>query len=224
MLEEFIELKKDIESLTEKENIISFLLYGSMLTDRNNANDLDGVIIVKKVDGSLKSLFKLLENKYKKLDFNIYSEEEVLNNLSYYTREFKLEYLSKALCLYGKNILEDKSLEVSSFSYKQSILIRSIEHLQLVRQKYFLSSVSDDIKLAYFNKYLIRICKNILLFKGLYSYINVNNLSEREIIIKISEIKHFNIFNSLENIKSPEDYILLFNILSKILIKLKSEL
>lgn len=224
MSEEFLKLKNDIESLLLQHNLVSFLLYGSVLTSRNNAHDLDGIIIVKKVDDSLKSLFKLLENKYKKLDFNIYTEDEILSNLSFYTREFKLEYLAKSLCLYGNNILEQEFLKVDNFKYRQSILIRSIEHVQLVRQKYFLSLDPDSVKLVYLKKYLIRICKNILLFKGAYNYTQVNLLEEDEIEKVLAEHEILLSSISLRDLNSVEECFILIQSLSSVLIKCKEEL
>lgn len=224
MSEEFLKLKNDIESLLLQDNLVSFLLYGSVLTSRNNAYDLDGIIIVKKVDDSLKSLFKLLENKYKKLDFNIYTEDEILSNLSFYTREFKLEYLAKSLCLYGNNILEQEFLKVDNFKYRQSILIRSIEHMQLVRQKYFLSLDPDSVKLVYLKKYLIRICKNILLFKGAYNHTEVNLLEEDEIEKVLAEHEILLSSISLKDLNSAEEYFISIQSLSSVLVKCKEEL
>ncbi len=226
MNEKFLKLKKEISSIPDKDNLVSVLIYGSILDNKNNRNtinDLDIIIVVKKVDSTLNNLFKLLLNKYKNIDFNVYSYEEILNDLSFYTREFKLEYLAKGLCIYGKNIFHDEFLKVNNYEYKQSILIRSIEHLQMVRQKYFSSSLNYNQKFDYLKKYFIRISKNILLFCGVDNYSSVNKLDKNEIFKKLITIGMFDVLPDIDNIKKLDEYFNLFNIISKVLIRCKKD-
>ncbi len=222
MSKEFLKLQKQISLLNNKGNFVSILIYGAMLLDSNKAKDLDIVIVVKKVNAELSNLFNLLE-KYKNLDFNIYTYDEITNNLSYYTREFKLEYLSKGLCIYGKNIFYDEFLKVSDYQYKQSILIRSIEHLQIVRQKYFSNLLSEEKKFLFLEKYFLRISKNILLFKGVEDHTSVNNLSPIDIFKKLVNIKMFDYLPELDNIKNSEQYFSLFSLISEALIICKKD-
>src|SRR3989344_2104068 len=144
MTEKLSEFQREVSSLPGKENTVCVLVYGTMATDSDIANDLDIVIVVKKVDFGLNALFELLSRQSKNLDFNVYSHEEILNDLSYYTREYKLEYLAKGVCIFGTNIFLEEFEKVNKFRYRQSILIRSIEHLQMVRQKYFFSSLNPE--------------------------------------------------------------------------------
>jgi len=166
MSEEFLNLKNDIKSLDSNRNIICLLLFGSVLFDSNNAKDFDIIIVVKKVDPGLKELIALFSSRYEKVDFDIFTQKKMIKNLSFYTREFKLEYLAKGLCVYGKNIFIDMWKKVNRYEYKQSLLIRNIEYLQLVRQKYY-SSENELVKLAYLKKYFLRISKSVLLYWGI---------------------------------------------------------
>lgn len=223
MTEEFLRLQKEILILPCKDNLVSILIYGAMLTDRNTAHDLDIIIVVKKVDSTLNSLFELLSGRYKNLDFNVYSFEEILNDLSFFTREFKLEYLTKGVCIYGENIFVDEFKKVNNYKYKQSILIRSIEHLQMVRQKYFSVVISYDQKFNFLKKYFLRISRNILLFSGTDNHSSVNNISQNEIIQKLVNVGMFDTLPNVDNVKTIDEYFNLFDIISKVLIKCKQK-
>ena len=221
MTEEFLQLQKEISSLLYKDNLVSVLVYGSILESKDTTNDLDIIIVVKKVDSSLSDLFSLLSYKFKNLDFNIYSYEVIFGGLSFYSREFKLEYLAKGLYIYGENILKNELQKVNNYQYKRSILIRSIEHLQIVRQKYFSSSLSDNQKFELLRKYFMRISKNILLFNGVGDHTFMNDLEQNAIFNKLIEIKMFDIFPKIDNNTKLDNLFAQFYILSEALIKCK---
>jgi len=223
MTEKLLQLQKDISSLPCRENLVSVLAYGTTVSNRDIADDLDIVIVARKVDSFLGVLFELLSSGFKNLDFNVYSEEEFSNSLSYYTREFKLEYLAKGFCIYGINIFEQEYKKVNKYSYRQSILIRSIEHLQMVRQKYFSVFLEPDQKLYYLKKYFFRISKNILLFKGICDHSSVNNMTDGEIMGNLFDLGVFSVLPNLEEVKTLEGYFNLFDIISVVLIKCKKE-
>ncbi len=223
MTEKLLRLQQDISSLPCRENLVSVLVYGTTVSSNDIANDLDVVIVAKKVDSSLKTLFELLSSESKNLDFNLYSKEEFFNDLSYYTREFKLEYLAKGFCVYGINIFEQEYRKVNKYSYRQSILIRSIEYLQMVRQRYFSAFFDPDQKLRYFKKYFLRISKSILLFKGVCDHSSVNNMADSEIMGNLFDLGIFSVLPNLEEARTLEEYFNLFDIISDALIKCKKE-
>lgn len=191
MPKEFLNLKNDIKSLTCSKNIVCILLFGSILFDRHNANDFDVIIVVKKVNFGLKELMLLFSSKYEKIDFDIFTSKEITEDLSFYTREFKLEYLSNGLCIYGKNIFINEWKKVNEYKYKQSLLIRNIEYLQLVRQKYY-SNENELMKIVYLKKYFLRISKSLLLYWGMDNYASVNKLKSEEVIEKLLNTKIIN--------------------------------
>jgi hypothetical protein len=221
MKEEFLSLQKDISLLPIKNNLVCFLIYGSMLENNSNANDFDAIIVVKTVDSTLNNLFKILLSRHNKLDINIYSLEEISSDLSFFTREFKLEYLAKGLCLYGKNIFINEYLKVSNYKYKQSMLIRSIERLQMVRQKYFTASISPQEKINYLKKYFLRISKSILILQNKEKDSSLSELNQNEINQKLFESGIFNILPNMDAIETADEYFNLFNMISKALIKCK---
>ena len=223
MKEEFLRLQQEIKYLACAENILCVLVYGTIVNDSSTANDLDIIIVVKNVDSTLNELFKVLSKKYKNLDFNVYSQEEILNDLSFFTREFKLEYLAKGLCVYGENLFKKEFLKVTLYEYKQSILIRSIEYLQIVRQKYFSTALNSKEKLYFLEKYFLRISKSILLFKKVDNHSSVNSLNKDEIFKKLITIGVFDLLPDINNVKSIDEYFNLFYILSEALIKCKKE-
>ncbi|TSC52671.1 MAG: hypothetical protein LiPW41_41 [Parcubacteria group bacterium LiPW_41] len=180
MIEVAKKLKKEVSGLSCAKNIKCFLLYGSIL-NKESVNDFDAVVIVEKIDKNIRELFRLLATKHKKLDINLYTQDEVENNLSYFTREFKLEYLADGLCIIGINIFKEKFSEVTRFEYEQSMLIRSIERLQIVRQNFFLNTLSSQDKRAYIEKYFLRISRNILILQGIGDNAFVNNLKKEDV-------------------------------------------
>lgn len=198
------------------------LVFGSILSDHVKANDFDVIIVVKKIDSNLKKLMKILLRRYKKIDFDLFTEQEVAKDLSFYTREFKLEYLSKGLCIYGKNIFLKKWEKVTPYQYKQSLLIRNIEYLQLVRQKYF-SDESEFGKIAYLKKYFLRIIKSILLYLEKDDHGSVNKLNFEEIVEKLFEVKAVKKKIKSEDFKDIDCLFSNFEILSSALVKCKED-
>lgn len=223
MTEKIAELQKEIEYLPSRENLVSVLVYGTMITESDFANDLDIVIVVNQVNTSLNALINILTKYSQNLDFNVYTHKELVNNLSYFTREFKLEYLAKGVCIYGSNIFEQEFKKVDNFKYRQSILIRSIEHMQMMRQKYFSPSFSPEQKFNYLKKYFLRISKNILLFKGVDSHTSVNKLSDGDVMKKLYNLGMFSSVPNLENIVDADEYCGLFDLISDALIRCKKE-
>lgn len=221
MSEELINLKTKISNLPITDNLVCFIVFGSTTISSKNPDDLDAIVVVKRVDSVLENLFSMLKEKYSKLDINIYALEEVENKISFYTREFKLEYLSKGICLYGNNIFIKEFNKVTSYEYKQSILIRSIEHLQLVRQKYLTSASNDECKVKYLKKYFLRISKNILLFKGIFDHSSVSNLPETEIYRKLVEVK---LFDKMPQLNTKVSLFEEFEQISRALIYCREEL
>ncbi len=221
---DLLDLKRKILLLPHADNLVCFLIFGSILNSEKNVNDFDAVVIVKKVDSTLNELFKLLKRKYKKLDVNIYAQEEVLNNLSFYTREFKLEYLAHGLCLLGKNILASEYSRVSEYEYKQSMLIRSIERLQMVRQKYLSASLTPQEKIVYVKKYLLRISRSVLILQGLENDLSVNKLQQDEINQRLAETGVLDSSLNSKKAKTPDEYFDFFDsVISKALIKCKKD-
>lgn len=223
MNEDLLKLQKEILRLPNRDNLVCILIFGSVITNKSAAHDLDIIIVCKNVNNSLISLFELLENQYRNIDFNLYSFEEIKGNISFYTREYKLEYLVKGTCVFGKNIFIDEYLKINNLQYKQSILIRSIEYLQMVRKSYFSKSTNLDHKFYFLKKYLLRILKNILLFKGVDNHNSVNKLDQNELFHKLFKLGGIKIMPKLDRINTLHDYFNLFCIVSDALIKCKIE-
>ncbi len=181
-------LKKEIEQLPCRDNIACFLLYGSILK-KKKFEDVDIIIVVKDIKINIDSLFTLVYTKFPKPDFHLYSVEEIESNLSFFTREYVMEYLAKALCVFGENPFKTKFNEVTHFQYQQSLLVRSIEHVQMVRKVFFSQKCDYGYKEYYLKKYFNRLAKNLLLFRGICDYERVNTLSEKKVIKILVENK-----------------------------------
>lgn len=217
-------LKNKIKSLSISENLVCVLLYGSVTLNSENPDDLDGVVVVKQVVPQIKELFDLLKSYFDKLDFNIYSEYEVRNKISYFTREFKLEYVAKGICLFGENIFKEMYYNTTNKEYKLSILIRSIEHLQMVRQKYFFALKNEEDKFNYLNKYFLRTSKNILLFYNIFNHTTVNNITQKELFKKLYDINIFDKIINMQNIKTSDELLIRFYLIEQAIYKLRNEI
>ncbi len=220
---DFLILKKEIKNLKNIDNILSVVVYGSALLNKKRVNDLDGIVIVEDVDFSVLNLFNLLISKYKKLDFNIYTQEELINKISFYTREFKLEYLAKGNCIYGENLLKKEFLKTSKFEYRHSLLIRTIEHLQMVRQKFLTSNIDDVQKRVFLEKYFWRISRNLLLFKGGYNHASVNKLTQKEVLKKLHTLNLYNCLPKVNSRTSLNELFNYFKLINEAIIKCKKE-
>lgn len=224
MKRDFVVFKKEIKNLNSKDNILSVVIYGSAISNKKKVGDLDGIIIVKKVDSSLSDLFNLLNTKYDKLDFNIYSEEELINKISFYTREFKLEYLAKGTCIFGQNLLKKEFSKINQYEYRNSLLIRTIEHLQLVRQKFLTSNLDDNQKRAYLEKYFWRISRNLLLFKGGYNHASVNKLTQKEVLKKLYMLKLYDFVPNINSKLALNELFDCFALINQAIIECRKEI
>ncbi|HAS80473.1 MAG: hypothetical protein UR25_C0001G0076 [Candidatus Nomurabacteria bacterium GW2011_GWE1_32_28] len=224
MKKDFSNLKKEIRNLKDKKKILSVIIYGSAISNKKKVNDLDGIIVVKEVNSSLLPFFNLLNTKYEKLDFNIYTYEELIKKISFYTREFKLEYLAKGNCIYGENLLKKEFSKISKFEYRHSLLIRTIEHLQMVRHKFFTSKIDDDQKRVYLEKYFWRISRNLLLFKGEHNHTSVNKLSQKDILKKLYTLKLYDYVPKINSQLTLDEFFDCFVLISKAIIECRKEI
>ncbi len=224
MKKDFLILKREIKNLKNKDNILSVIIYGSTISNKKKINDFDGIIIVKEINSSLLDLFNLFNAKYKKLDLNIYSQEELINNISFYTREFKLEYLAKGTCIFGENLLKKEFIKITKPEYRRSLLIRTIEHVQMVRQKFLTSNLDDNQKRAYLEKYFWRISKNLLLFKGEYNHTSVNKLTQKEVLKKLYTLKLYDRIPKINSQLTLNELFDSFVLINKAIIECRKEI
>lgn len=211
----FKKLKIEISNLSCKDNICCFLLHGSILNQKKY-NDADIIIIVKDINKDVSEFFQLVFRYFKNPDFHIYSIDEIENDISFFTRQYVMEYLAQAECIFGFNIFQSKFKKVTDLEYRSSILIRSIEHVQMVRKVYYSNKYDKEYKINYLKKYTIRLAKNILLFKRIYTYNYLSSLSYTQIkrllirnkLLEYRSLRlnsknslnnHYNIFCSLGN-------------------------
>lgn len=182
-LESLKSLKKDLEALKEETGLECFLVYGSLLQGVEHVNDLDIIVVVNKFTKT-QLIFDSIKKHFpdSKLDFHIYLKDEVEADVSFFTREYVLEYLSNGLCLCGENFFKEKFKEVTPEQYKESMFIRSVEHVQMVRKKIFSQELDEEQKLKFVRKYLLRLSINILLFSGIASHEKLSSMSLVEVM------------------------------------------
>jgi hypothetical protein len=219
-------LKNEISRLRCGDNVACFLLYGSIFEKKEKINDTDIIVVLKDISLNSDELSDFIFRKFHNPDFHLYSLDEVDNNLSFFTREYVLEYLAKGVSLYGENIFQKKFAEITKSQYLESILIRSIEHVQMVRKVYFSQKHTPEYKLSYVKKYSIRVARNILLFRGISDYVSLDALSPDQILELLKKNNLLTSKNdSFENsANSLEHYYRIFCDISVNLINCKKEL
>lgn len=187
---DILALQCEVNQLRSKSNILCFLLYGSILkeSDQSRIKDTDIILVLRDLSFDSSDIFEFIHKRFYNPDFHVYGAEELRSGLSHFTREYVMEYLAKAKCLFGTNVFVDLFSQVSTRQYKESILIRSIEHTQMVRKVFFSTKYTTEHKIEYLRKYIIRLSRNILLFKKLASYTELDKLSDVEIVEMVQVI------------------------------------
>lgn len=180
---ELTKLKKELSSLPSSDNVRCFLLYGSIFKKKKSQiKDTDIIIVLNDISLNTDDLFAFIFKNFPQPDIHIYSVDEIEHDISFYTREFVLEYLAKAFCLYGENILITKFTSVTNQQYRESLFIRSIEYVQMGRKVYFSEKYDVTYKEYFLKKYSVRLARSILLFKGLARYDALDKLSDDQIL------------------------------------------
>lgn len=185
-------ISADISQLPCASNITCVFFYGSIYKKilKADIHDTDMTIVIKDDKVDITPLLVLLQKYFENLDFHIYTDSEIKNGLSFFTREFVLEYITKGLCVYGKNVLHDQYKKVTKNQYVESIFIRSVEYLQMVRKVYYSNSYNFDYKLNYLKKYVIRLARCIILMKGYALWDELERMPPNQILSLLFEKKH----------------------------------
>ena len=219
-------LNHDISLLGCSNNIKCFLFYGSFFTKNlKDITDSDIIVVLKDMKEGKKELSDYIYNNFPNPDLHVYSTEEIENDLAFHMREYILEYLSKGYTLYGENVFEKKFSRVTQRQYRESILVRSFTHVQMVRKIYFNTNYGIDHKSFYVKKYIIRLSKNILLFKGLNTYDELDYLSDEQVMEIVQKNNLLDMSYSYNDTTQALEYFFrLFCDLGHNLIELRKEL
>lgn len=224
---DFRRFKREVSRLNCRRNIRCLLFYGTILKKCAKVNDVDVIVVLKDIKSDSSALFELLFKEFENVDFHVYSIDEIEGGLSYFTREYITEYLSKGYCIYGENVFKTLYKKVTRRQYRRSILIRSIEHVQMVRKVLFSKKYSLPYKYFFLRKYIIRLSKNILLFKRIMNYDDLSVLTDTQILSTMKSYGLIPVNSTLSPIKSRmglvQDFRLFCDISSN-LITCKKEL
>lgn len=167
--------------------IVNLLHYGSSATGRNftEKSDLDLYLILDSPQSDdikhLKSI--ILENP--KLDFSLQYESILerkgVNNFQHGNHGiFFLFYLATADSLIGENYFAKRLAQVDLTKEKLSLLYQIEEYFWRL-SKWYLYEI-DSVWILYYQKYILRVCIDMLLFEDLMPYREVSALSHLEII------------------------------------------
>lgn len=185
-------ISSEIAQLPCASNIICVYIYGSIYKQIHKADihDTDMAIVIKDERVDISSLFVFLRKYFENIDFHLYTNSEIENDLSFFTREFVLEYVTKGLCVYGENVLWKQYKKVTKEQYVESIFIRSVEYLQMVRKVYYSNVYSSEYKISYLKKYTTRLARCIILMRGYALWDELERMSSNQIMSLLFEKKH----------------------------------
>ena len=203
-------IKSQIQLLPCASNISAIYLYGSIYKEihRADIHDTDMTIVIKDDTVDISELFDLLHTYFEQMDFHLYTETEIEHDLSFFTRGFVVEYITKGLCIYGDNILEKYNTSVSKEKYRQSIFIRSMEYVQLVRRVYYSFDHNFDYKISYLKKYTTRLARCVILMKGYATWDELERLTPNQILRILYDNKHLSLEYSIykNDLEKPIEY------------------
>jgi ADP-ribose pyrophosphatase YjhB (NUDIX family) len=182
------QIQNQLNDLNCTKNVVSIVLYGSLYKKifEVDIQDTDLIIVVKDTSKDFTELFSYLRNIFKNLDFHLYTELEIENNIAFYTREYVLEYLAKGICLHGQNPFNNLYKKITKEQYKESIFIRTFAHIQMVRNVYFSNKYNFEYKILYLKKYIQRIGKNMLLFLDISDYDSFEKISSEHLFKELT--------------------------------------
>ncbi|HPS28281.1 MAG TPA: NUDIX domain-containing protein [Candidatus Paceibacterota bacterium] len=185
-------ISADISQLPCASNITCVFFYGSVYKQilKADIHDTDIAIVIKDDKVDITALLILLQKYFENLNFHIYTDSEIKNGLSFFTKELALEYITKGLCVYGKNILQEQYKKVTKNQYIESLFIRSVEYLQMVRKVYYSNNYNFDYKINYLKKYTIRLARCIILMKGYAPWDELERMSPDQILSLLFEKKY----------------------------------
>ncbi|MFA6050373.1 MAG: NUDIX domain-containing protein [Candidatus Paceibacterota bacterium] len=185
-------ISADISRLPCANNITCIFFYGSIYKKIHKADikDTDMTIVIKDDKVDITPLFVYLQEYFENHDCHIYTEDEIENDISFFTREFVIEYITKGLLVYGKDVLREQYKKVTKEQYVESIFIRSAEYLQLVRKVYYSTDYSFEYKINYLKKYATRLARCVILMKGYALWDELERMPPNQIISMLYEKNH----------------------------------
>ena len=201
----------------EKENQICILSYGSqhLKEDFNyNSSDYDIHVLIKHLNSKSLNFYRDIFKHYTKVDVSLLAVEDVILADKCIFQNgtqgvYFLYVLAQAKVLAGKNFYIDILDRVDSDQVKESLQFKIKEYLWKLRRLYIAESKILDLK-----KYLIRLQKDILMYKYIERIQDINRYPARSIVnefideyysdLSVSEIKLLKTLPVLEEIREPK--------------------
>lgn len=220
----------DLEAVREKlgkqpftDKLVCVVLFGSSTRRIDPPKDTDICIVLKDADIDRDSLSRFIFDNFKNPDYTIYTEEEVNSSLPFVdvgNGVFALEYLARGHCIFGRNIFSEKLRAMDPEAYKESLLRKAFEYILRLRIVLFSEAHDSDYKFNYFQKYVTRLARMVLLYQGYASYDNIDSFTRME-LLKFAEQKKI---LSLPGADDPtlENYIRIFEDIDRYVVNIRA--
>lgn len=191
-------LVKDLENHSFKNNILSFILFGSNFVNNNTnykPDDVDICIVCKK-GADVKSIGEFVFKHFEKPDFRIYFDYELESKLNFVdvgNGSFALEYFASGVCVYGKNVFEGMLTKADKTLMKNGYLNKIFEYILRIRVAYISKNKDNIYKLWHLNKYNVRISIDMLLYLDIIEYKDLKELDKEKLF---DTCKKYNVLKS----------------------------
>ena len=179
-----ISSSEKIKNSEISKSLVSFLVYGSCLT-KADPSDTDICVVVKNDQNDYSKILHFICENFKNPDVTIYKELEVHSGLPFSdigNGTFSLEYLSRAVILFGNNPFIDKLSKTQRKLIKQSQLEKLYQYILKIRIYGFSKTFSTKEKEIYLNKYVTRLIRMFLLYSGALTYDNIDSFSRTQLL------------------------------------------
>lgn len=206
-------------------DIHSFVIFGSSTRRPGSPKDTDICLVLKNPHSNQEAISKFIFNTFINPDITIYLKEEVESSLPFTdigNGVFALEYLSRGICIFGDNIFKNKMTGIDLSKYYESLLVKAFEYVLRLRTVFFSEKYDSSYRFTYFEKYVTRLTRMVLLYKNYVNYDSVESLTRVELL---SLAKNKGILKGEYdfNLITFNDYFRMFEEVNKYLIGIKEQ-
>ncbi|MCX6716488.1 MAG: hypothetical protein NTV72_01025 [Candidatus Taylorbacteria bacterium] len=215
-------IKENIKKQEFSKKVCCFIIFGSSIRTTGTPKDSDIAIVLNDLDVDVNEISSFIFDNFINPDFTIYLKDEIESKLPFVdvgNGFFALNYLARGICIYGKNIFKEKLEKIDVVKYKESLLTKAFEYILRLRIVYFSQKYDESYKFDYFQKYVTRLIRMILLYREYLNYDNIDNFTRVE-LLEYAKLKSIFIENYNFGSISLNDYLKMFKEADKYIIKM----
>lgn len=167
-----------------KDNIVCLLHYGSVKQkeDFRDGSDLDFHLVLKTVDEDALEQTRYIFGFSNQIDLSIHALDEIIHDEKVIFQNgnqgmYFMHVLSSSEVIVGKNIYKDLVKSIDEAAVVASIIEKIRYYIWLLRRNYVFD---NDVRV--YQKYFVRIIKDILILQKYINYENISDLNSRQTV------------------------------------------